>query len=313
MAFLFISGDDKKCSKCGPSFAVGSGGKKLTASLKDGGASRFKIPKSKPFPGREVGGPKRDQVYGTSVYGSGYPGITTRGVQFLGFPFVFYPVVFTAPPGVGPSYLYQTAEYGSANDTSRPGGALYQASFSTSISTFRIITDKMTLSFLSPTILNVCGSNINFNTSSLVPYNSSAFPYPRPEEAIQYYRASSVVLTLDGYNNTVALGPDPSLPPVAFPASMNNNLFSCINNTIGSSVPLVDHTPFDPNILIAVLFIAIPVAIVVIGLVICLIVDEYNRRRERARAAPQQAAPPNQYPFVQYPFCSAAPPLPVRV
>lgn len=65
---------------------------------------------------------------------------------------------------------------------------------------------------------------------------------PNPEQAIQYYRASSVVLTLDGYNDTTALnasaGPDD--PHTPLPTWVNSSMLDCLNQTIGAAVPLVD-------------------------------------------------------------------------
>ena len=63
-----------------------------------------------------------------------------------------------------------------------------------------------------------------------------------PEHAIQYYRASSVVLTLDGYNNTVVFENDPTQLPAALPANVDTNLMKCVNETIGTSVPLAGGT-----------------------------------------------------------------------
>lgn len=81
--------------------------------------------------------------------------------------------------------------------------------------------------------------------SAPVPYNTGQ----RAEEAIQYYRASSVVLTLDGYNNTAALGSDESMPSVAFPSDLDFKVLACINQTIGTAVPLVgNYTPASLHI-----------------------------------------------------------------
>lgn len=61
---------------------------------------------------------------------------------------------------------------------------------------------------------------------------------------IQYYRASSVALALSGYSNSAALSDDPnSLPPTPIPTTANGRLslfITCVNLTIGSTVPLVD-------------------------------------------------------------------------
>ena len=71
---------------------------------------------------------------------------------------------------------------------------------------------------------------------------------------MQYYRASSVVLTLDGYNNTAALNDTgPVGPPAPLPSTIDVNLLKCINATIGASVPLVGssaHTHGQPTLLL---------------------------------------------------------------
>jgi len=62
---------------------------------------------------------------------------------------------------------------------------------------------------------------------------------------VQYYRASSVVLTLDGYNDTAALGEnvtnaaDP-IYHVPLPNTTDTTLLNCLNETIGAAVPLAD-------------------------------------------------------------------------
>jgi len=57
---------------------------------------------------------------------------------------------------------------------------------------------------------------------------------------VQYYRASSVVLTLDGYNNTAALSNDTNATNTPLPASVNTTFLDCLNQTIGAAVPLID-------------------------------------------------------------------------
>ena len=60
-----------------------------------------------------------------------------------------------------------------------------------------------------------------------------------PQDAVQYYRASSVVLLLEGYNNTDALLATGSglVPPI--PAIVSPYFLRCVNETIGTTVPLV--------------------------------------------------------------------------
>ncbi|KAG5337588.1 hypothetical protein C0989_009236 [Termitomyces sp. Mn162] len=240
----------KGSSSFGTSPSIKLGGKTLeTSPSSAGGGAKSVIPAGQPFSGREFGGGMRAQVYGSSTYGSGYPGISGRGVQGRGFPFVFYPVVFAPPIGVGGSYLYSEDEYGKADNTSRPGGPLFQASFSSPNSTFYIIADNITVSSLQSAVNNSCLKTNAFTVFAPLPYDSSNTPYPRPEEAIQYYRASSVVLTLDGYNNTAALGDNQSALPLPLPPNVDINLLACVNRTIGTSVPLVSAAglPSDPD------------------------------------------------------------------
>jgi hypothetical protein len=75
---------------------------------------------------------------------------------------------------------------------------------------------------------------------------------PKPEQVIQYYRASSFVLSLDGYNNTFALtsnapsnnneGPK-NMTMVPLPNTLNQTFLNCINSTIGGKVPLIVAEP----------------------------------------------------------------------
>jgi hypothetical protein len=73
---------------------------------------------------------------------------------------------------------------------------------------------------------------------------------PRPEQMVQYYRASSFAVALSSYNNSAAL---PSNAPTSnssaaspvstdtpLPAGLNMTLLTCINNTVAASLPLID-------------------------------------------------------------------------
>jgi hypothetical protein len=57
---------------------------------------------------------------------------------------------------------------------------------------------------------------------------------------VEYYRASSVVLTLDGYNDTAALSNDTNAVDTPLPTNIDTTLLDCLNQTIGLSVPLID-------------------------------------------------------------------------
>ncbi|KAM5543611.1 hypothetical protein V8D89_002862 [Ganoderma adspersum] len=212
------------------STAYGSGGVKVTT-----------IPRGQPFAGRTYGGGTRGEIYGTSVYGSGYPGVTGSGVAGHNFPYIYPPVVWV-DYGYGPPYLYSSHEYGEPKSTNRTGGPEMQATFSSSSSnsTFHIIADNSTVvSLIGSIAANCSGKFSNSSSTAPAPYGSATSD-PRPEGAVQYYRASSVVLTLDGYNNTAALGSDRDAKAVTvpLPSTVDMQLLGCLNSTIGEAVPL---------------------------------------------------------------------------
>jgi len=198
------------------------------------------IPEGAPFAGRQEGGAVRSGIYGTSTYGSGYgPGYNSlgRGVSGLGFPYIFWPVVWGSGLGYGPAYLHDS-EYGAPDNSSRPGGALYQVQLQPEppSETYFILTDNSTLQSLIDSIASNC-TGANF--TSLLPFEATASP-PLPEQAIQYYRASSIVLTLNGYNNTAALSDNDTLPNVPLPTIQNTTFLTCVNETIGAAAPLIE-------------------------------------------------------------------------
>jgi hypothetical protein len=112
---------------------------------------------------------------------------------------------------------------------------------STNETIFRVLADNVTVTDLITAIKANCSSNLR-NSSSSTPstYSDSLTALPQPEQAIQYYRASSVALALDGYNNTGTLGPDGS-PNTPLPSNIDTNLLDCLNQTIGAAVPLINR------------------------------------------------------------------------
>ena len=115
-----------------------------------------------------------------------------------------------------------------------------QAAFSSNTttgppSTFHIVADNSTVTSLIASVRNNCTVSSN-SSSSPAPFTGSASD-PLPEQAVQYYRASSVALTLDGYNNTDALAGNETTPP-PLPSGVDTTLLSCLNATIGEAVPL---------------------------------------------------------------------------
>ena len=104
--------------------------------------------------------------------------------------------------------------------------------------TFYLVSDNDTAIAMVPILQQNCSSVLNSGVSNTpVAYNPSN---PRPEEAVQYYRASSAALMLEGYNNTGQLSDDTSLPDTPLPTNIDMNLLACLNQTIGIALPLVD-------------------------------------------------------------------------
>ncbi|KAL0580681.1 hypothetical protein V5O48_001322 [Marasmius crinis-equi] len=224
------------------SVSTGSGSRSATA-FGGGGGPVSSIPSGQLFSGRSEGGGTRGQVYGTSTYGSGYPGVPGRGVADRGFPFFFWPVAWGGAAGVGGAAYLHNREYGNPDNTSRPGGPMMTAAFvSTSNTTFHLVADNATVAELIQDVRDSCSSQ-NLNTekssSSPVTFNDTDPNSPKPESTIQYYRASSVALTLDGYNNSAALSDNETAPDTPLPNNIDTTLKDCLNQTIGDAVPLI--------------------------------------------------------------------------
>ncbi|KAJ6535187.1 hypothetical protein B0H10DRAFT_2144886 [Mycena sp. CBHHK59/15] len=227
------------------SSSVSTGGSSRSATSYGGGGGKVvTIPSGQLFSGRTEGSGTRAQMFGTPTYGSGYPGITGRGVVGRGFPFYFWPLSFGAGGGIGTAaYLHSNSEYGHADNSSRPGGPIMTAAFqsnSTSGMTFRILADNSTVTDLIADISANCSSSLSAASATAPsPYNDSAVLPPQPEQVVQYYRASSIALSLDGYNNTAVFAAE-GTPDVPLPAGIDTTLLDCLNQTIGLAAPLVD-------------------------------------------------------------------------
>lgn len=117
-----------------------------------------------------------------------------------------------------------------------------QATFSsnTTNTTFHVVADNSTVTALIASIDANCTVASNSSTVPLA-FNGNASD-PKPEQAVQYYRASSVALTLDGYNDTSALADNSSAPPAPLPPNIDTTLLNCLNDTIGAAVPLFDDS-----------------------------------------------------------------------
>ena len=105
--------------------------------------------------------------------------------------------------------------------------------------TFRIVSDNTTVQALIQDITGNCSSSNLVSPDSIVAttYNDS-LTAPVPEQVVQYYRASTVALSLDGYNDTAALDAQGE-PDTPLPTNIDTTLLDCLNQTIAAAVPLV--------------------------------------------------------------------------
>ncbi|KAJ8697168.1 hypothetical protein PTI98_006966 [Pleurotus ostreatus] len=252
-------GSSAGASSGGRSSSVSTGsGTRGASSAGNGGGRVTSIPAGQPFAGRSVGGGTRQQVVGSQQYGSGYPGVAGRGVAGRGFPFYFWPVAWGGAAGVGAGAYLHSNEYGRHDNSTRPGGVEVTAVFissSNGTNTFRLMADNATVTSLIEDIRGNCSSSLAAN-SSTTPSAFDPDQLPKPEQTVQYYRASSVALTFDGYNNTGALA-DEGTPDTPLPAGLDATLLNCLNDTIVNNVPLVDAAGMRwsaPNVALLPLF-----------------------------------------------------------
>lgn len=110
-------------------------------------------------------------------------------------------------------------------------------------STFQFLSDNDTVSSILQDVVQACliGNLVEDYESLAIPYNASSPTAPKPEQAVQYYRGSTAVLTLDGYNNTSIFRAN-GTADVSFPKDFDEDLLNCLNSTVGDSILLVEGT-----------------------------------------------------------------------
>jgi len=128
------------------------------------------------------------------------------------------------------------------SDNERPGGFLATAAFGSSSTgdIYCILADNATTSYLVHDVITSCRLFLSYTSLSATAYPSS-IPFPLPEQAVQYYRASIIVLTLDSYNNAANFLPEGTS---ATPMSAVNTLdpaLECLNTTISHAALFVDN------------------------------------------------------------------------
>lgn len=101
---------------------------------------------------------------------------------------------------------------------------------------FFFVSDNYTAFQMNSTIANSCG--ILLEISDPIPFNSTG--NIQPESLVQFFRGDSAAIYLQGYDNTKELPGNPNLVPnPAFPPNASMDAWTCINSTIGESIPLM--------------------------------------------------------------------------
>ena len=165
-------------------------------------------------------------------------------------------------------------QYGSPTNSTRPGGALAYATFPSSSNSppavvFRVFADNATVMSLISDLSSNCSAHLSnssappnnlskTSTPYVLPYtfsNTTGPANPQAEQVVQYYRASSIALTLDSYNNTATFYADgtPNSPlPVL--GTTDAALLDCLNTTIGLAAPLVSSGRINVDIAFPTIF-----------------------------------------------------------
>ena len=97
------------------------------------------------------------------------------------------------------------------------------------------------------------------STAYVLPYtfsNTTGPANPQAEQVVQYYRASSIALTLDSYNNTGTFSAnDTTDSPLPVLGTTDAALLNCLNTTIGLAAPLVSSSRVNMDIAFPTLFV----------------------------------------------------------
>jgi len=123
---------------------------------------------------------------------------------------------------------------------------------------FRLLSDNSTIASLINDLSTNCTSYLSTSSQSpnslsnaktgptpyVPPYtfsNTTGPANPQPQQVVQYYRASTIALTLDSYNNSATYSAVDGTPDSPLPALSQRDaaLLNCLNETIGLAAPLI--------------------------------------------------------------------------
>ncbi|KIJ29000.1 hypothetical protein M422DRAFT_269693 [Sphaerobolus stellatus SS14] len=96
---------------------------------------------------------------------------------------------------------------------------------------YYILADHTTLDFLVPMVISSCSpSSKNIISTPFINFSLSP---TSPLQIIQYYRASSIALGLERYNNSRVWSNDSRFPDSPLPNIKDERFLDCVNTTIG--------------------------------------------------------------------------------
>ncbi|CAO1617412.1 unnamed protein product [Sympodiomycopsis kandeliae] len=234
------------------------------------GVTSFTLPADSPFAGRRAGGGLRLWIHDSPRFGSGFGPSnyygnqtntanttkTIRGddanvglggsVKGFGFPYIYWPIWWGASKQSEYNDYYGSSEY---NITGRPGGDMSLSvlkipeGYNQTLNNFALFGDSASVITIKNALIDHC-QVVNTTVDNFA---------INPNQAVQYYRASSFALLLEGYNNSQPLtlseqninNPNYTIntPVAPLPTNIESGYMSCLNYTIGTYLPL----PYKPN------------------------------------------------------------------
>ncbi|KAH6918324.1 hypothetical protein BKA70DRAFT_1246871, partial [Coprinopsis sp. MPI-PUGE-AT-0042] len=196
-----------------------------------------------PLRGLYEGGADRAFIEGTQMYGSGYPDQPSRGIKYKDFPFTFWPIIWEHTDNFPEfSFIKPGASNLALTTYVRPGGILVTCTIDApkdsdspqSVpATYHVISDKATIELLASRIERRCSSGLRRPLDCRFYHDARV---PRPEQVVQYYRASSAALAVVGYNNT-AMWEKEGTPDIPVPG--NYSKLECLKSVMSQELALV--------------------------------------------------------------------------
>lgn len=126
----------------------------------------------------------------------------------------------------------------------------------------------------------ITASCTDVTVSDPIPFNSTGNIQTR--SVVQFYRGGSAAALLQGYDNTVGSSGSPNVVPnPPFPPGANISMWTCLNGTIGASIPLMNGASHFP-VWGIILCVILPLLSIFFCLAVCCMCaargDDHTRR-----------------------------------